>query len=110
MENLLGICKKAQEIYKTTAETLGKNFVEKRDFAILAVFAQACVDYEKFNEILRQDELTPNERYNTYNSRQIAKKDIFSASAKLGLNPADAKKIQLMFEQKEKDPAAEYLS
>ncbi len=96
---MLGISEEAKAIFNTVLKELklNENIKVKLDFAVLSIFSQACVDYAKFNEKLQSDSLTPNEYYNLYNNRQLAKKDIMSSASKLGLTPTDRKKFGIEY-------------
>ena len=95
----LGISEEAKTIFKAVLKelNLNENIKVKLDFAVLSIFSQACIDYAKFNEKLQSDSLTPNEYYNLYNNRQLAKKDIMSSASKLGLTPTDRKKFGIEY-------------
>ena len=107
---MLGISEEAKTIFKAVLKELPEKietlytieFSEEEwpvylDFAVLSIFSQACIDYAKFNEKLQSDSLTPNEYYNLYNNRQLAKKDIMSSASKLGLTPTDRKKFGIEY-------------
>lgn len=96
---MLGISEEAKTIFKAVLKelNLNENIKVKLDFAVLSIFSQACIDYAKFNEKLQSDSLTPNEYYNLYNNRQLAKKDIMSSASKLGLTPTDRKRLGIEY-------------